>query len=211
MEKGIEMANTLTELGKLEIIRKSGKERFRDGNRELDFGLLSYWQWSASDLVSNVTRGVIAEYIVDRALGIGSGGVREEWAAYDLITPSGIKVEVKSAAYVQSWHQNRLSKITFRTPKTLTWDSDSNRQSQEAKRQAGVYVFALLAHQEKKTIDPLDVSEWEFYVLPTLILDARKRSQHSITLSTLQKLTSEPVGYNNLKSAVEQAAKRKSI
>lgn len=33
MEKGIEMANTLTELGKLEVIRKSGKERFRDGNR----------------------------------------------------------------------------------------------------------------------------------------------------------------------------------
>jgi len=172
---------------------------------------MSYWQWSASDLVSNVTRGVMAEYIVGRAFGIGSGGVREEWAAYDLITPSGIKVEVKSAAYVQSWHQNRLSKITFRTPKTLTWDSDSNRQSQKAKRQANVYVFALLAHQEKKTIDPLDVSQWEFYVLPTLILDARKRSQHSITLSTLQKLTGEPVGYNNLKSAVEQAAKRKSI
>lgn len=211
MEKGIEMANTLTELGKLEVIRKSGKERFRDGNRQLDFDLMSYWQWSASDLVSNVTRGVMAEYIVGRAFGIGSGGVREEWAAYDLITPSGIKVEVKSAAYVQSWHQNRLSKITFRTPKTLTWDSDSNRQSQKAKRQANVYVFALLAHQEKKTIDPLDVSQWEFYVLPTLILDARKRSQHSITLSTLQKLTGEPVGYNNLKSAVEQAAKRKSI
>ncbi|MDM8523410.1 hypothetical protein QUF80_08570 [Desulfococcaceae bacterium HSG8] len=39
-------------------------------------------------------------------------------AAYDLETHDGIKIEIKSAAYVQSWHQKDYSKITFRIPKT---------------------------------------------------------------------------------------------
>ena len=29
--------------------------------------------------------------------------VRIEWGSYDLLTPSGIKVEVKNSAYIQSW------------------------------------------------------------------------------------------------------------
>lgn len=64
-----------------------------------------------SDLVSNATRCRLAEYIVARALGISTAGVRDEWAAYDLITPDGIRIEVKSAAYLQSWRQTALSKV----------------------------------------------------------------------------------------------------
>jgi hypothetical protein len=45
-------------------------------------------------------------------------------ARFDLTTPEGITVEVKSAAYVQSWHQHHLSAITFATPKTRVWDLD---------------------------------------------------------------------------------------
>ena len=49
-------------------------------------------------------RGVVAEYLVAQALGV-AGGVREEWAPYDVDAPGGIRVEVKSAAYIQSWNQ----------------------------------------------------------------------------------------------------------
>jgi hypothetical protein len=75
-----------------------------------------------------------------------------------------------------------------------------------AKRQANVYVFAILAHREKSTLNPCDVSQWEFYVLPTRILDERTRSQHSITLPTLSRLSDGSVGYRDLAEKVEEAA-----
>lgn len=185
---------------------KTGRERFRTDDQVLDFSLCDFWRWSMSDLVSNATRGRLAEFIVAKALSISTETVRDEWGAYDLETPEGIKVEVKSAAYIQSWHQSRFSAISFRTPKTLAWDSETNRQDKQAKRQADVYVFALLSHQEKPTINPLNIRQWQFFVVPTAVLNARTRSQHSITLRTLEVLAGGCVLYEGLRSAVIQAA-----
>ena len=189
-------------------VRKSGRERFKDGSKELDFDLLSFWQWSASDLLSNATRGIVAEYLVARALDADPEGVRDEWAAYDLRTKDGVKIEVKSAAYLQSWYQGRPSRVSFVVPKTRAWDPSKNRLDDQPARQADVYVFALLAHQDKQTVQPLDVSQWVFYVLPTSVLDGRTRSQHSITMPTLCKLCERSVGYHDLRAAVTEAAKR---
>jgi len=193
-------------LGPIEVKRRTDGEPFHDGDSPLGFDLLSFWQWSTSDVVSNATRGVLAEYLVAQALGVASGNVREEWAAYDLEMQDGTRVEVKSAAFIQSWHQNELSRISFRVPKTLAWDKETNRQSHESKRQADVYVFALLAHTDQRTLDPLDVSQWEFFVVPTVTLDERERSQHSITLSSLRKLTGS-VAFAQSSSAVDEAAR----
>jgi len=192
-------------LGQLTAMRKTGAERFREGGKELGFDVLSFWQWSMSDLVSNVSRGRLAEYIVARALGLASEGTRDEWAAFDLLTPSGVKVEVKSAAFVQSWPQRALSPVSFVVPKTRAWDAEANVQAREARRQADVYVFALFAHVDKATVDPLDLGQWRFYVLPTSVLDARKRSQHSITLRSLEGLAGPAVEYSCLRDAVERA------
>ncbi len=193
-------------LGPIQIHRRAGAEHFHQSGEDLGFDLLSFWQWSTSDLVSNATRGVLAEYIVARALGLQSEGVRNEWAAYDLGTKDGIKVEVKSAAFVQSWHQDRLSSVIFQVPRTQAWDPATNLRNQERKRQADVYVFALLAHQDKSSIDPLDVGQWQFYVLPTSVLNARQRSQHSITLRSLQRLCGAAVSYEELAETVRRAA-----
>ncbi len=193
-------------LQSISVNRKSGSEPFRDGSEHLDFDLLSFWQWSSSDVLSNATRGVLAEYLVARALGIGNEGVRDEWAAYDLETADGLKVEVKSAAYLQSWNQRDFSRISFMVRKTLAWDPDTNRQSTVPTRQADVYVFALLAHRDKKSVEPMDVSQWRFYVLPTAVLDGRTRSQHSITLPTLERLSDGALCYDGLAEAVHRAA-----
>lgn len=74
------------------------------------------------------------------------------------------------------------------------------------RRQADVYVFAVLAHKKQATLDPLDVSQWKFYVVPTVELDNRTRSQHSITLNSLRALSGKPVTYNDLPHAVQDAA-----
>jgi hypothetical protein len=193
-------------LDRIPVRRQLGSELFRDGQQALGFDLLGFWQWSASDLVSNTMRGVLAEYLVARALGVDVNGVRDSWAAYDLHTPSGIKVEVKSAAYLQGWYQSKPSIVSFRTPRTRAWDPETNRTEVEAKRQADVYVFAILAHLQKSTLNPCDVSQWKFYVVPTPMLDERKRSQHSITLPTLTRLSGGPVPYRELEKKVREAA-----
>lgn len=100
-------------LERLETQPKSGNEAFHLNGGNLDINLLSFWRWSTSDIVSNATRGVLAEFIVVKAMGNISSSVRNEWDAYDLETDDGIKIEVKSAAYIQSWHQDKLSTISF--------------------------------------------------------------------------------------------------
>jgi hypothetical protein len=191
------------DFGRLRPKRMTGAEPFRAGSTAQDFDLLSFWQWSRSDLLSNATRGVLAEYLVARALGVVDG-IRDEWAAYDLITPEGIKVEVKSAAFLQSWHQEKLSAISFRTPETKAWDPETNVLGDKSQRQADVYVFALLFHKNKATVDSMDVTQWEFYVVPTHVLNDRQRSQHSITLPSLRRLA-QPVSYGELRDAVRRA------
>src|SRR5271169_532009 len=164
--------------------RKNGSEQFRYDGKDSGFELLDFWQWSVSDLVSNVSRGILAEYIVARALGLAKG-IRNEWDAFDLRTESGLKVEVKSAAYVQSWFQRKLSPIVFRVGPRRLWESDTNTQGTEPKWQADVYVFAVLTHQEKSTVDPMNLDQWEFYVVGVSALKNRKRSQHSIMFKSL--------------------------
>jgi hypothetical protein len=175
--------------------------------------LLDFWQWSVSDLVSNITRGRLAEFIVATALGVDVSGVRAEWDAFDLKTPppSNLKVEVKSAARIQSWYQPQHSKISWRTPKTHEWDPATGRFAEEARRQADVYVFALLHHLDQETIDPLNTSQWSFFPVPTRKLDERERSQHSITLQSLQVLAGPPVTYANLLEAVNSAGKAQRL
>jgi hypothetical protein len=196
----------LASLGPITVMRHVGNEPFHDSGSPLGFDLLSFWQWANSDLVSNATRGILAEYLVAQALGVAADSVRDEWAAYDLETPDGTRIEVKSAAYIQSWQQPRLSRISFRVSKTLAWDRYSNRYGGESKRHADVYVFALLAHEEQQTLNPLDMSQWEFFILPTVVLNTRERSQHSITLPSLRRLA-EPVSFHELPRAVAEAGK----
>jgi len=193
-----------TNLNRLQVHRKSGAELFELAGAQQALSLLDFWQWSASDLVSNATRGRLAEFIVATALGIDVRGVRDEWAAYDLVTKAGTKIEVKSAAYLQTWHQKRPSPITFEVRKTLGWDPETNEMEKTPRRQADIYVCALLAHMDKATLDPLKLDQWRFFVVPTPVLDERTRSQHSITLRSLEKLTRGAVDYTALRAAVEE-------
>jgi hypothetical protein len=197
-------------LARIHPTRKTGAEQFVFGGHPIGKALSDFWSWGMSDVVDNTARGVLAEFIVATALGISTDGVRDSWASWDLTTPDNVTVEVKSAAYLQSWWQREFSKISFLTPKTLAFDSDTNALATLARRQAQVYVFALLSHTNKATLNPLDLDQCEFYVLRTEVLDARKRSQHSITLRTLQGLANK-LRFDELPMAVKQAGSKASL
>ena len=192
------------DLGPTQVRRRSGQENFHEGSKQLGFRLLDFWQWSASDLLSNSLRGVVAEYLVARALDADQG-VREEWASWDLTTRDGIRVEVKSSAYVQSWGQTVYSTIRFQVPRTQKWERTTNRFEPTARRQADVYVFAVLAHKDPSTIDPMDVAQWEFYVVKTEVLDRELAGQKSLGIKRLREIAGEAVGFGELERGVRRA------
>lgn len=187
----------------LAVLRKTGKEQIHINGLPVGVSLLQFWQWSASDLVNNALRRMLAEFIVACDLGVADG-TRVEWAAYDLQTHTGIKVEVKSAAYLQSWQQARPSPISFDIRPTLGWDAAMNEYTTERKRHSDVYVFCLLKHLDKPTLDPLDVAQWQFYVLSARVLNASVSAQRRISLATLLKLNPEAVMFGAIRTTIEK-------
>ncbi len=123
------------------------------------------------------------------------------------MSPEGTKVEVKSAAYLQSWHQDAPSKISFGIAPTVGWDARTNSYSSERRRQADVYVFCLLNHRDKSTVNPLDTGQWTFYVANSRTIDSIAGEQKSITLSALvTRIRPTEVGYRGLAGAVHTIA-----
>ncbi|WP_195985134.1 hypothetical protein [Clostridium sp. D33t1_170424_F3] len=84
--------------------------------------------------------------------------------------------------------QKDLSKLLFRIQPTLGWDNKTNKFDSIKKRQADVYVFCVHNHVEQKTANPLDLKQWNFYLLSTRILNEKAGNQKSITLSSLLKI-----------------------
>jgi hypothetical protein len=189
-------------LSHLPIIRKTGNEVFHRSGQKTSFTLLDFWQWKDSDLIGNAERGVLAEFIVANALGVFAG-VREAWNAYDLETPSGVKIEVKSAAYLQSWQQKNYSYICFNIRPTKSWNSRTNEFATEIMRQADLYIFCVLKHKDKSTLEPLNLDQWDFYVLPASALNKLSMTQKSIGLSALLKLNPSIVEYDGIAACVE--------
>ena len=65
--------------------QKTGDEHFSFEGMPTGFLLNDFWRWQSSDLLNNALRGVLAEYIVAKALGIETNGPRVEWEPFDLL------------------------------------------------------------------------------------------------------------------------------
>lgn len=172
--------------------------------------VLDYWRWAASDLIGNVSRGVLAEYLV--ALAVGSTTVpRDPWAPYDVVDPAGVTIEVKSAAYLQAWDQRALSRISFLVKPTAS-PIVVVGETPVVSRRSRVWVFALLHHIDQETLNPLDLGQWSFWVVPTIWLDARERSQHSIGLLALNASPfGEAVTFAELASTITQVSNLEEV
>jgi len=163
--------------------------------------LVDFWSWAYSDLMGNTERGILAEYLVACSLGIQKEA-RISWDKYDLLF-DGIKIEVKTSGYLQTWEQEKLSQISFGIPKTKGWNAITNQMDTVEKRQADIYAFCVHKHTDQSTVNPLDVLQWDFYILPTQVLDEKAGKQKSISLHTLIKYGAKKCEYDTLRSAIK--------
>lgn len=190
----------ISDLGALVITRRSGSEPITADGADVST-LGEFWSWACSDLANNTMRGVLAEYLVATALG-AAAGTRTEWDTVDIRTSEGWRIEVKSAAYLQSWAQSRPSDISFSISPASGWDAQTDTTSTDVLRRSDVYVFCLLHHRDKQTLNPLDLDQWTFHVLPTRVLDERCPGQKTIRLSSLERLGPRRTSFGGLREAV---------
>jgi hypothetical protein len=183
----------------LTVTRKTGEELVGDTRRSLG----EFWRWAHSDLNSNAERGKFAEYLVSLAMGCADGTSRE-WAAFDVESPEGIKIEVKTSAYLQTWGHKTLSRLSFGIKPTRAWDHETNELAPESerRRQGDVYVFCVENCQEQDQLNPLDLDQWDFYPLATKTLDERVGDQGSIGLTSLVNLGAVKASFAGLRDAV---------
>jgi len=164
-----------------------------------------FFSWAFSDLRSNTTRGILAEFLVAWALGAREG-VRAAWDDFDVLTPDGIRVEVKASGYLQSWVQKRPSKISFGRLTGRSWNAETGELGAERELRADVFVFAIQTCGDPEGYDPLDLDAWRFLVLPRV--EVEKAGTRSISLTTLRGLNAVEVSISGLSEAVRSAAEK---
>ena len=180
-----------------------GNETFSYNKNQLEMNMLSFWQWAYSDLSNNIRRSILAEYIVASALDITSD-TRQVWnAPYDLLSKEGYKLEVKSAAYVQSWDAKHPDHVSYRiAPARQPDETGDYKIDSPLVRSADVYIFCLYKALTREE-SPLNLDLWDFFVLPTSVLDEHKPTQKTITLPVLMQLGPAVCKYDKLGDTIK--------
>ncbi len=161
--------------------------------------------WCFGNLIENAVRGKVAEFIVAKALGVEIEP-RVEWDPVDLYY-SGTTIEIKSSAYLQSWKQDEPSQIKFDIgPRKQTWTSATNEWEtlEPPRRVADVYVFCVFIEQDRERADPLNTTQWDFYVIRTPKLNTAFGNQRSVGLNPIQRIA-QSTSYEGLKDAIDAA------
>lgn len=177
-------------------MRWTGSERLK-GLELGDATVVDFWRWAFGNLRMNDLRGVFAEWLVARLIGeeIARNG---SWGEYDLVTPEGVRIEVKAGSYVQDWEQTRPSAIVFGSLKGRTWNPRTGYAA-TATFNADLYVFCVETMLDQERWDPLDLGQWEFYLVPRAPLE--RYGARSISLSTIRRMA-QPMSAAGFRAAV---------
>lgn len=181
------------------VARLTGEEQFTG----VDASVVDFWRFALNDLRMNNARGYLAEFLVARALGIDDP-VRIEWADYD-VAFEGITIEVKASAYLQAWEQRQLSQIRFTGLKSGSDNLLDSPERTGKRYNAQVYVFGVQTATTHEVLNPLDVTQWDWYVLARARLV--KLNQAAISLASVRALTTA-ISASGLATAVRAAAEQ---
>lgn len=117
-----------------------------------------------SRLVTNSSRGLIAEAIVATVLCPEWLWCSEDYYRCDFTHPSGAQLEVKQSAASQSWKS--------KAPTVARWDVGARKGYWEGEtyvarpgRNAEIYVLAWHPIADREQADHRDPTQWQFFVM----------------------------------------------
>lgn len=180
-----------------------GSERFTG----LDATVADFWRWAFSDLRDNTTRGILAEFLVARAVG-DKRDLRIGWDNFDAQAPDGSTIEVKRSAFLQSWALKRHSELRFGRLSAREFDAARNEYSVDARVRADVFVFCVQTQREPAAYDMFDISHWEFWVVGASTI--RELGAKSTGIGWVRRHATGPIPYGELGEAIRVAARANS-
>ena len=175
---------------------------FVNGNESLGITMLDFWKYQYSNIYD--MQEYIAEFIVGKALGINEPMNRDGWTLWD-IDYQGKRIEVKQTSYYHSWQEKiangKISQQrTFSITPAFTRYKDSTTSYE---RQNDIYVFCLNTGTNEEESYPLDMANWEFYVVPTSVINENcTPAQKSISLGKVRKLA-PMTRFQDLKNVID--------
>ena len=174
---------------------------FTNGGKPIGYTALDYWRFQFSNIWD--VQEEVAEFIVAMALRMELPYNKNGWTPCDIIF-NGKRVEIKASAYFHSWRgDGRVSKQrSFGIPKTY---GQHDEYTSIPERKNDIYVFCLNLGESFEDSDPFEMSHWEFYVVPTAIINELYDSKDKISLNQVRKITKLEHGipYSELKSAID--------
>lgn len=195
----------------------TGDEAFSCGDATLDTTVKDFWAWSMSRLMGDGPRGDLAEFIVNTALGVDTTIPKKGWGECDIIYDrhrfgeDPLRIEIKCSTYLQAWERPSLSKPVFSIAKTINCDIGEyeggyryiGRDGSPPQRRSELYIFCLFAATERELADPMKLDQWEFYIVPTKLINEKLGDQRKISLQGIERLGISKCGYNGIKAIVD--------
>lgn len=182
-------------------MKLTGKERFTQNGIALDLSMLDFWQFKFSNKYN--LQDVIAEYLVAKALGKNEAENDAYWTLYD-ISYKGMRIEVKQTSYYHPWNENgKISnqRTFYITKANSSYEDDTVENKYE--RQNDIYVFCLNNGKTKETADPLNLDNWEFYIVPTSFINENCGDNKSISLGRIQSFGFEAKKFYEIKETID--------
>ena len=181
----------------------NGSEKFEFNGKELGYNFIDFWRFHYSNIYD--IQGRIAEFIVAKALDIHDSQNDQYWTLWDL-TYKGLRVEVKETSYYHSF--NKDGKISQQRTFGITkangsYDPQVSGNS-EFCRQNDVYIFCLNTGYTKEESYPLNLNNWEFYIVPTSVINENCGNNKTISLGRIKKLGFSATPYDKIRDTLDE-------
>lgn len=184
----------------------TGKENFIGGN-EFPFRNLTIMDFRAFQY-SNIWNMIadLAEFIVAKALGKEKPINREFWSLWD-INYQGYRIEVKATSDYHSWDKEEKKKPTRRTFSIAQTHEFYKVTDADLVRNNDIYVFCYNKGNTPEESYPLNLGNWEFYIIPTNTIDKLCGKQKTISLTKVQKIAGKAVSFDHIKDSIDNLIK----
>lgn len=168
---------------------------FTGNGKSIGLTMLDFWKYQYSniyDLQEN-----IAEFIVGKALGLDKPCNRDGWSLFDILYRNK-RIEVKETGYYYSWQKNGRISMQRTFGITSAYGDDNIKT-----RQNDIYVFCLNTGVNAEESNPLEMNNWEFYVVPTSVINRECTiDQKTISLGKVRKFAAI-TRYSELKQIID--------
>ena len=180
----------------------TGEEKFQQNGKEVDMSMLDLWQFKYSNIFN--MQEIIAEYLVAKALKKEKADNDAYWTLWD-IDYREKRIEVKETSYYHSYNKpGKISKQRGfginKANSSYEYETEENRYE----RQNDIYVFCLNLGESAETSNPLNLDNWEFYIVPTDTINKNCGDNKTISLGRIRSMGFKAMGFDQIKKCVDE-------